>query len=117
MPMGYITAIGNLVPCCSACNSAKGAKEFKEWYLEPNNISRLKEKDLDDRTIAERFEIIAAYEDNIAPPIDYEQIVGKELWNEYIDRKNRLIAILKEDQEFCDRLNDMIIKKLRENGM
>ena len=85
--------------------------------MEPNNISRLKKKGLDDRTIAERFEIIAAYEDNIAPPIDYEQIVGKELWDEYIDRKNRLIAILKEDQEFCDRLNDMIIKKLRENGM
>lgn len=117
MPTGYITAIGNLVPCCSACNSAKGAKEFKEWYKAPNNIARLKKKGLDDSTIEERFEIIAAYEDRIEAPIDYEQIVGKKLWNEYIDRKKRLIAILKEDQKFCDRLNDIITKKSRKNSI
>ncbi|MGM9681862.1 MAG: HNH endonuclease [Eubacteriales bacterium] len=117
MPTGYITAIGNLVPCCSACNSSKGAKEFKEWYKAPQNIARLKKKGLDDITIAERFEIISAYEDRIEPPIDYEQIVGNELWNEYIDRKKRLIAILKEDQEFCDRLYDIITKKSRKNSI
>ena len=49
MPTGYITSIQNLVPCCSACNSSKGAKEFRLWYLSDENINRLKAKGLDDK--------------------------------------------------------------------
>ena len=41
LPTGYITEIRNLVPCCSACNSAKGAQEFKTWYKSKKNIEQL----------------------------------------------------------------------------
>lgn len=51
LPTGYITSIENLVPCCSSCNSSKGAKEFSDWYLSEKNIKRLKEKGLNDDTI------------------------------------------------------------------
>lgn len=30
-PSGYGHLIGNLVPCCRACNSAKGNKPWRDW--------------------------------------------------------------------------------------
>ena len=112
MPTGYITNIANLVPCCSSCNSSKGAKEFKKWYISPENISRLKKKGMDDQTIEERYKIISDYEDKIEEPIDYEQIVGKELWQEYKSRKKAFFEKLNEDQAFCDKLNKIIIENI-----
>ena len=112
MPTGYITNIANLVPCCSSCNSSKGAKEFKEWYISPENVSRLKKKGMDDQTIKERYKIISDYEDKIEEPINYEQIVGKELWQEYKARKKAFFEKLNEDQAFCDKLNKIIIENI-----
>ena len=114
MPTGYITSIENLIPTCSACNSSKGAKEFKLWYLSEQNVTRLKNKGLDDSTINERYRIICAYEEKTKGPIDYEEIVGKELWDEYKRRKSDLINKLNEEQEFCDKLNKIIMDKLSE---
>lgn len=112
LPTGYITHINNLVPCCSSCNSSKGSKSFIDWYLSEDNLSRLKEMGLSKDVIDERFEIISKYEQKIGDPIDYKSIVGTELWDEYNDRRKKLIAILKENQKFCDKINKFVMQNL-----
>ena len=113
MPTGYITDINNLVPCCAQCNSLKGAKAFADWYLSDVNIERLKQKGLTDADIEKRFRIISMCEANIATPLDYESLVGAELWHQYQERRQALLRLLKEDQEFCDQLSAIITDKLK----
>lgn len=109
LPTGYITDIHNLVPCCSACNSSKGKKDFSEWYLSQNNVNRLHKRGLNDKDIQKRFNIILNYISRIGEPLNYKEILGDDLWNEYLARRTNLIAALRENQEFCDKL-DTIVK-------
>ncbi len=113
MPTGYITAINNLVPCCSRCNSSKGAKTFEEWYLSPENLARLKKRGLSDSDVEQRFKIISRYESQIEKPLDYEALVGTELWEQYQERRQSLLDRLKKDQEFCDMLSSIIVQKMK----
>ena len=113
LPTGYITAINNLVPCCSQCNSSKGAKTFEEWYLSTENLARLKRKGLSDSDIEQRFRIISEYESHIEEPLDYEALLGTELWEQYQERKQALLERLNEDQEFCDMLSSIIMQKIK----
>ena len=113
MPTGYITAINNLVPCCSRCNSSKGAKTFEEWYLSPENLARLKKRGLSDSDVEQRFKIISHYESQIEEPLDYEALVGTELWKQYQERRRSLLERLNEDQEFCDMLSAIIMEKIK----
>ena len=112
LPTGYITEIKNLVPCCSACNSAKGAKDFLLWYKSQKNIERLYRKGLDDEQIDDRFNIVSAYIDKIPQPINYKEILGDEIWDEYIARKSKMLELLKENQTFCNQLSTIIAKKI-----
>ena len=112
MPTGYITEIKNLVPCCQECNSSKGGKAFREWYKSDKNLKRLKKRmKLDE--INHRFDIICAYEERIGEPLNYENLVGKEIWNEYRERKDNMIKMLKDNQEFCDKVSAMIKEKIK----
>lgn len=114
MPSGFITDIGNLIPCCKDCNSSKGGKDFKEWYKSPKNVARLLKIGLTEKEIDERYQIILAYiNKHCSTPLSYESIVGKEKWDEYIKRKERLLNILKEEQEFCDELSDLITEYVK----
>ena len=72
----------------------------------------MKKRGLDDSTIEERYRIISDYEAKIEKPIDYEKIVGKELWEEYKNRKKEFFKKLTEDQAFCDKLNKIIMDEL-----
>lgn len=112
MPTGYITDIHNLVPCCQKCNSSKGSKSFGEWYIEEANIERLKKLGLSKRDIEERYETILEFEKMIPEPLDYESIVGKGLWDEYKQRRIRLLKELTDNQEFCDKLSNIIMNHL-----
>ena len=113
LPTGYITDIHNLVPCCSACNSSKGKKDFSEWYLSQSNIDRLQKKGLSDSKIRERFNVITNYISCIGIPLNYQELLGDDLWNEYLSRRINLIAALRENQEFCDKLDALITDKLK----
>lgn len=112
LPTGYITEIRNLVPCCSACNSAKGAQDFRAWYKSEKNIKRLHSEGLTDTEIDERFDIVSRYIDKIPAPIDYKTILGDNLWNEFLHRKEEMVRLLKEDQLFCDELSAIIKNKI-----
>lgn len=115
MPTGYITDITNIIPCCQACNSSKGSKDFESWYKSNENLMRLKKLGLTDEQIDHRFEVVCAYEENVSKPLDYESLVGQELWNEYKERKNAMIQQLKESQKFCDDLNKIILSKIKKD--
>lgn len=56
--------------------------------------------------------IVSSYINKIPPPIDYKKILGNELWEEYLAKKAEMIALLKEDQKFCDYLNSIITTKI-----
>lgn len=112
-PTGYITEISNLIPCCSACNSSKGSKEFNDWYLSDKNIKRLHKLGLTDEKIRERYSIINNHVKKYhKEPLNYEEILGKELWKEYENRRKKLLQSLKDNQDFCDNLAEIILKKL-----
>ena len=112
LPTGYITEIRNLVPCCTACNSAKGGQDFKSWYKSEKNVKRLLSEGLTDDQINDRFTIVSNYVDKIPKPIDYKEILGDKLWNEYLNRKEEMTNLLKENQMFCDKLNAIIKAKI-----
>ena len=113
MPTGYITDIHNLVPCCQRCNSSKGSKSFQEWYKSPDNMERLKKSGLTAEQIDERYKIITEFENKIPSPIDYESIVGTKLWNEYKERRIKLLDALNENQKFCDKLSEIVAKSIK----
>lgn len=106
-PSGYITDIDNLVPCCQKCNSAKGSKSFEDWYDDDRTKARLNELGMTDAQIKERRDIIVNAMKDIKR-YDYRQIVGEEKWNEFIERRKKLNALLKENQSFCDELSKEI---------
>ena len=108
LPTGYITDIHNLVPCCSACNSSKGKKDFSTWYLSKSNLGRLHKRGLSNECIKERYNIISKYMTHVNEPLDYREILGDDLWNEYLFRRKALISSLRENQEFCDKLDKII---------
>ena len=116
MPTGYVTDIHNLVPCCQRCNSSKGSKSFKEWYKSKDNVTRLKKMGLTDETINNRFAVICSFEERIPEPIDYESIVGEDLWEEYKSRRLNLLQELNENQKFCDNLYEIVMKAMNHNG-
>lgn len=116
MPTGYITDIHNLVPCCQKCNSSKGSKSFSEWYKDEKNTERLLKLGLSVSDIEERYEIILKFEQMIPEPLDYESIVGEELWDEYRKRRRHLLEELNENQKFCDRLSTIIMKHITEDN-
>lgn len=113
MPTGYITDIHNLVPCCQKCNSSKGSKSFKAWYKSEENIFRLKKQGMNDDAINERYEVLCAFEDLVPPPLDYEAIVGKELWDEYKLRRVALLETLNDNQAFCDKIYKIVMDKIQ----
>lgn len=113
MPTGYITDIHNLVPCCQRCNSSKGSKQFQNWYKSQENLARLRGLGLSDEIIERRYTIISEYEKKVPAPIDYEAIVGHELWEEYKKRRIKLLQELNENQRFCDQLSEMVAKAIK----
>ena len=67
---------------------------------------------LTDTQIEERFEAISRYIDKIPQPIDYKTMLGDDMWNEYLHRKEEMISLLKENQVFCNKLNSIIKQKI-----
>ena len=117
MPSGFITDINNLIPCCKDCNSKKGGKLFKKWYLEKENVIRLKGLGMTDEDINSRYEIISNYIDkHCSTPYSYQDIVGDKLWDEYCKRRKKLVETLEEDQKFCDMLNDIISEHVKNSS-
>ena len=83
-PTGYITEIANLVPSCGKCNQSKGNQPWRAWMTGTATRSPRSRNvpDLDARVAR-----LQAYEAWRTPKrVDYESLVGPELWERH--RKN-----------------------------
>lgn len=67
-----------------------------------------------DDTIEERYNKIKEFESKIGPRLNYEKLVGKDLWDEYKERRERLLQALDDNQKFCNQLKETILKKTNE---
>lgn len=73
----------------------------------------MKKSGLTAEQIDERYKIITEFENKIPSPIDYESIVGTKLWNEYKERRIKLLDALNENQKFCDKLSEIVTKSIK----
>lgn len=102
-PTGYISEISNLVPSCGKCNQSKGNKEWEAWMrssavLSPNTRGI--------RDLEARIARLREYE-SVADPtrLDFEEIVGPELWSEHWKNWERVQEAMRKAQELAAQIN------------
>jgi 5-methylcytosine-specific restriction endonuclease McrA len=102
-PTGYISEIHNLVPACGKCNQSKGNKEWRQWMLSDATLSP-KTKGTPD--LHERIERLQLYESWGTPTkIDFESIVGKEVWDSHWKNWEQVQDIMRESQTLAEKIN------------
>jgi hypothetical protein len=102
-PTGFISEIHNLVPCCGKCNQSKGNKDWKVWMLSNAQLSPTARGIKD---IPERVRRLEAYESSKSPTkMDFESIVGKDLWVQHQSNLERVHSLMREAQELAAKIN------------
>lgn len=99
---GFGHQLGNLVPCCKACNSQKGSKDFVVFVKNSESIKGNKEK---------LIERLGLYAGKFAQPlsIDLVEVHSPREWQRYNQIRNEIIDLLKEADELADILRERII--------
>lgn len=107
-PTGFVSEIANLVPSCGKCNQSKGNKDWRSWM---SSKARLSPATRGVKDLQQRIEKLEQYERWCQPRvIDFENILGKELWAEYWESCEGVISALKRSQELADRLKAIVVK-------
>lgn len=105
-PTGYITEIHNLVPSCGKCNQSKGNKNWKEWML---SNAKLSPTTRNVQNIQDKIEKLEAYEKwKDIKPIDFEKLVGKEIWQKHWENCEKLHADMIEYQKYSNVVKNLI---------
>ncbi|MDD6564522.1 MAG: HNH endonuclease [Clostridiales bacterium] len=111
-PTGYISEINNLVPACSKCNQSKGNKHWKDWILSDAQLSP-KTRNIPD--LDKRIEKLESFEKQTHPiKIDFERIVGSELWKKHWDNCAQLHNYMRECQIVSEQIREIISDALSE---
>jgi 5-methylcytosine-specific restriction endonuclease McrA len=99
---GFGHQLGNLVPCCKACNSQKGSKDFALFISSSTNIKDDKE---------ELIKRLGMYARKFAQPlsIDLVETHTPKEWNRYNQIRKEIIDLLKEADELADILREKIV--------
>lgn len=108
-PSGYITEICNLVPACGKCNQSKSGRIWKEWIASkaPRSPATRGVADL-----PRKIERLEAYEKWRTPTkLDFESLVGEELWKTHWKNWGRLLALMNECQQLADGLRRTVGEK------
>ena len=109
-PTGYISEIHNLVPACGKCNQSKGNKEWKKWMFSDASLSP---KSRGISGLDERCKRLEEYESKYEPiKLDFEKIVGKDLWERHWKNYKELIEFMKSCQETSDDIKGKILSEL-----
>jgi hypothetical protein len=94
---GFGHQLGNLVPCCAVCNSAKGAKDWDVFIA--SQAAEGAER-------SELLKLLAAYNARFAQPVDLER--AKRLlpdeWSRYMDLKRQIFELMREADVAAARL-------------
>ena len=106
-PTGYISEIDNLVPCCGKCNQSKGNKNWLEW-INSNAIKSPKTRGV--KNLAEKIQRLKNYENLTKPKKieSFENIVGKELWENHLRNYNEIMLMMKKCQKTSDEIKEII---------
>lgn len=102
-PTGFISEIHNLVPSCGKCNQSKGNKEWKTWMYSRAELSPTARGIKD---IPERVGRLEIYEKSKVPTkMDFETLVGREVWAQHQDNLKRVQLLMRESQELASKIN------------
>jgi len=105
-PTGFISELHNLVPSCGKCNQSKGNKEWKVWMLSKAKLSPTVRGIHD---ITNRIERLEAYERwGVPTRIDFEVIVGKELWEQHWENCEQVQKLMRKSQKLAQIINQKI---------
>jgi hypothetical protein len=105
-PTGYISEIKNLVPACGKCNQSKGNKKWREWIKSNAKLSPFTRRIKD---IEDRIKAIELYEKTFKPKtIDFERIVGVDLWKIHWNNHKILLDTLKQMQTISDEIREKL---------
>ncbi|WP_417288402.1 HNH endonuclease [Corynebacterium variabile] len=110
-PTGYISEIHNLVPSCGKCNQSKGNKPWRTWMFSSARLSPLTRgiSDIDER--ASRLE---AFERWGSPTqVNFEELVGAELWAEHWMNHQRIIALMREAEQTAAQIRITVASTFR----
>lgn len=111
-PTGYISEIANLVPSCGKCNQSKGNSGWRKWILSTTAKHSPTRRQVPD--VAERIERLDAYERWRTPiRIDFESVLGKEVWDEYWRFWETVNADLRRIQDVANTHRGRIEQSLR----
>lgn len=107
-PTGYISEIYNLVPSCGKCNQSKGNKDWHRWIIGTAKLSP-KSKGVPD--LGKRIVRLHAYE-NWHPPtkLDFEAIVGKDVWAKHWDNWKHVQTTMKQAQLLAEQIRLTVAK-------
>jgi hypothetical protein len=110
-PTGYISEIHNLVPACGKCNQSKGNSYWKEWILSDAKLSPKTRKIESQSVLIKRLE---DYEKWSKPTnIDFEEIVGPDVWEEHWENCEKLHKMMFESQKLSDKIRFTIAQRVR----
>lgn len=105
-PTGYISEIHNLVPACGKCNQSKGNKDWHTWMLSDAPLSPQTRQISD---IVKRMSSLAKYENWQEPTqMDFEDIVGSEVWDAHWNNWNKVQQLMKESQVLAAEINKKV---------
>ena len=111
-PTGYISEIHNLVPACGKCNQSKGNKDWKEWMKSNASLSP---QSRNIPNMDQRIKHLEDYEQEYpCIKINFEEIVGKEMWKEHWDNSEAICKLMQESQQVSDELREIIKNSLSE---
>lgn len=101
-PTGFLSEIGNLVPCCGKCNQSKGNQDWDVWIVSnaPLSPKALGAPHLDENIA--RLKAFAAWRP--APPLNLEGIVGTDSWAAYWQKWAVMMDALNDAQQLADEL-------------
>lgn len=109
-PTGYITEIANLVPSCGKCNQSKGNSGWRAWM---QGSARLSPATRGVPDIKERIARLEAYESWRQPrKIDFEAVVGSEVWERHRLNWLEVLRLLRESQELANHIRTIIKKAI-----
>ncbi len=110
-PTGYISEIYNLVPACGKCNQSKGNKYWRDWILSDAKLSPKKRKV---SNLEEKIQNLDKYEKwKELNPINLEEIVGSQLWQQHWKNCEELHKKMNEYQSISNQLKEKIQSNYR----
>ena len=106
MPTGYISEIQNLVPSCGKCNQSKGNKDWQNWIVSDAKKSPRTRRITD---IDARMHRLNSYMNWLKPTfIDFEAVVGTELWKEHWSNCKKIQDHLIESQKVSEKIKQCL---------